>query len=59
MRKQEVDKATYEERIERLLEQMTEVEEELNKMKDKQKTKNIWKAKCFLWSSRLVIQANH
>ena len=39
MRKQEVDKATYEERIERLLEQMTEVEEELNKMKDKQKQK--------------------
>ena len=39
LRKQEVDKATYEERIERLLEQMSEVEEELNKMKDKQKQK--------------------
>ena len=39
LRKQEVDKATYEERIERLLEQMKEVEEELNKMKNKQKQK--------------------
>ena len=37
LREQEVDKATYEERIESLFEQMSEIDEELNKIKDKQK----------------------